>query len=628
MPDMTVEQARELGVRLLSAGRLNEAASVLTQVLVHVPDDHASKHLLGVVAIQSGHRERAVELIGDAIKLAPGVPLYHYNLAEAQRNLGRLDDAEASLRRAVALRSDFSQAYENLGAVLMMRGRADEAAQCFREAIRLSPRAASAFANLAHADRVRGMLENAIVNSEKAAKLAPGVAELHNQLGSFLREGGRIGEAIEAFRRAIDLRPDFPAAQSNLLFALHFDPDCSPERLITEHRAWAARDTDPLTPADPRHANDRSVDRRLRVGYVSPDFRRHMVAMLLAPILEHHDRSGFEVFCYSGVATADADDMTARIRGLADGWREAAAMPDEQLARQIADDRIDILIDLTLHMRQNRLGAFARKPAPVQATFIAYPSTSGMRAMDCAITDVHIDPPTETEAFHTERLARLPDTLWCYARPEPDVEVNDLPAARNGYVTFASLNSFAKVNPPTLRLWARVLAEEPGSTLMVLVAGGEPGNPSLRGRLAGCGIPTQRLQLVPTAPREQYLRYFHQADISLDPLHYTGHTTSLDSIYMGVPLVTLPGRHPVSRAGVTYLRNLGLDELIASSADDYVRIAKDLAGDLHRLSSLRAELRDRMRHSPLMDAAAYTHHLEGLYRQMWINWCGRAQPER
>jgi predicted O-linked N-acetylglucosamine transferase (SPINDLY family) len=453
-------------------------------------------------------------------------------------------------------------------------------------------------------------------------ELAPGVEELHNQLGSFLREAGRVAEAIEAFRRAVDLRPDFGAAHSNLLFALHFDPACSAEQLLAEHRSWAERHADPLTPSQASYANDRTAERRLRIGYVSPDFRQHIVAMLMEPVLARHDRGRFEVVCYSGVPPAEADEMTARMRQLADVWRDTSGTSDEALAQWIRQDRIDVLIDLTLHMRRNRLGALARRPAPVQATFIAYPSTSGMRAMDWAITDVHIDPPGETEAFHSERLARLPDTLWCYARPEPDVEVNDLPAARNGYVTFASLNSFAKVNPPTLELWGRVMAEVPPSRLMVLIAGGEAGNPTLRQRLAASGVPPGRVRLVPTASREQYLRHYHEADVSLDPLHYSGHTTSLDSLYMGVPVVTLPGRHPVSRAGVTYLGNLGLRELIATSPDDYVRIARELGGDLARLSGLRAGLRERMRKSPLMDAATYTRELEKLYRQMWADWCG------
>jgi predicted O-linked N-acetylglucosamine transferase (SPINDLY family) len=625
MPDMTVEQAREMGVRLLAAGRLNEAASVLSQVLAQVPDDHASEHLLGVVALQSGRADRSVELIGRAIAMAPGVAVYHYNLAESHRHLGRLADAESCLRRAIALQGDFSQAHENLGTVLMMRGRREEAAACFREAIRINPGGASAYANLAHAARAGGLLEEAIAHCAKALGLAPGVPEIHNQLGSLLREAGRVPEAIDAFRRAVDLRAEFPSAQSNLLFALHFDPNCSPERLLVEHRSWAARHADPLTPTELRHSNDPTPGRRLRIGYVSPDFRGHMVSLLLKPILERHDRSAFEIVCYSGVPPGNADDMTARIRQLADVWRDTSGMSEEALVRRIMEDRIDILIDLALHMRQNRLGAFARKPAPVQATFIAYPSTSGMRAMDWAITDVHIDPPGETEAFHTERLARLPDTLWCYAVPEPDVAVNDLPAARSGYVTFAALNSFAKVNRPTLELWGRVLAEVPGSRLMVLIAGGDAGNPTLRQRLAPFGIPPERLRLVPTASRDQYLRYYHEVDISLDPMHYTGHTTSLDSLYTGVPLVTLPGRHAVSRAGVSYLRNLGLTELIAASTDDYVRIAKDLAGDLGRLSGLRAGLRERMRKSPLMDAGTYTRHLETLYRQMWTHWCGRTQ---
>jgi predicted O-linked N-acetylglucosamine transferase (SPINDLY family) len=621
MPDLTLQQARDLGIRLFSAGQLDRAQSVFDQILARVPDDAESIHLLGLVAGRRGDGGRAIELITRAIALSQDSPIYHYNLADAYRSLGRIADAEASLRHAIALKPDFSEAHENLGAMLLMQGRPADAAEAFRTVLRIDPNNPTAHANLAHALRSRGLLEEATRHCRESVALAPNIPELHNQLGSLLRERGQVAEAVASFRRAVELRPDFPSAHSNLLFAMHFDPDCPPERLLAEHRAWAARHADPLTPGQPDHPNDPSPDRRLRIGYVSPDFRRHMVSMLMEPVIERHDRAAFEVVCYNGVPPAEADELTAKLRGRADLWRDVSAMSDEQLARQIREDRVDILIDLTLHMRRNRLGAFARRPAPVQATFIAYPSTSGMRAMDYAITDIHIDSPDKTEMFRTERLARLPDTLWCFARPEPDVELNDLPAARNGFVTFASLNSFAKVDAPTLTLWAQILAAVPNSRLLVLVTGGETGNPSLAEYFRRFGIDSGGVRLVPGAGREEYLRYYHDADITLDPLHYAGHTTSLDSLYMGVPVVTLPGRHPVSRAGLTYLRNLDHTEWIASTPEQYVRIAADLASDLPRLARLRAELRDRMRRSPLMDVATYTRNLERLYRQMWHAWC-------
>ncbi len=310
------------------------------------------------------------------------------------------------------------------------------------------------------------------------------------------------------------------------------------------------------------------------------------------------------------------DDLTDRFRVHADVWRDTAALSDEQLASQVREDGIDILVNLTLHMARNRLLVFARKPAPVQVTFAGYPGTTGLDAIDYRITDRHLDPPGLFDHCYSEKSIRLPDSFWCYDPLESDAAVNALPAAANGRVTFGCLNNFCKVNPLVFKLWARVLKAVEPSRLLILADEGSHRRRTLD-LLAKEGVPSERMEFVAHQPRPRYLTYYHGIDIGLDTVPYNGHTTSLDSFWMGVPVVTLVGQTVVGRAGFSQLMNLGLPELIAASPEQYVRIAAELAGDLPRLADLRATLRQRMGASPLMDAPRFARNVEAAYQAMW-----------
>jgi predicted O-linked N-acetylglucosamine transferase (SPINDLY family) len=359
----------------------------------------------------------------------------------------------------------------------------------------------------------------------------------------------------------------------------------------------------------------------LKVGYVSPDFYNHAVAYFIEPVLANHDRSQVEIFCYHS-RTHD-DHVTERLRALADHWIPCRNMSDEQLAAQIRADGIDILVDLAGHTGYNRLLTFARKPAPVQVTYLGHPATSGLTAMDYRLTDIHAEPPGMTEQFNVEQLWRLPEIFCCYRAQDNSPGVIDHPPLEdNGYVTFGCFNNFSKVTDPVLALWARVLDKVPASRLMLEIRSVD--DPAFRAqiesRCARLGFPLERLVLVPRKKENQYILY-NRIDIALDPFPCNGGTTSLDTVWMGVPFVTLAGKHFSSRMGVTVLTNAGLPELIAYSEDEYVDIASALALDIDRLKTVRAGLRERVKASPLMDAARFTSHLEQAYRGMWQNRC-------
>jgi predicted O-linked N-acetylglucosamine transferase (SPINDLY family) len=456
----------------------------------------------------------------------------------------------------------------------------------------------------------------------QAVALLPGHANAVNNLGNVCTRLGRVDEAIGWFRRAIEIDPSSTMYSSNLLYYLHFDPSYDASAILREHLDWKRRQADPYRTAAPRSwDNERSTDRRLRIGYVSPHFKDHCVSMFTLPLLAHHDRGSFEIFCYANVTAADP--LTERLRGLVDAWRDIAPLSDEQAAEVIGRDRIDILIDLTLHMGGNRLLIFARKPAPVQVTWLGYPGTTGLDTVDYRLTDPHLDPPGEHDDFYVERSIRLPETFWCYDPAALDgdhaPDVGSPPCVATGHITFGSLNNLAKVNDQVLALWARVLSAAPPSARFLLLS--PPGE--VRERIAAKLM--GRVDFIDRLPRRQYLETYRRIDVALDTFPANGHTTSMDALWMGVPVVTLPGQTAISRGGLSLLANLGLDELVARSADQFVRTAVELATDLPRLRELRATLRPRLIASPIMDANRFARKLEEAYRSMWKSYVSSNQ---
>jgi predicted O-linked N-acetylglucosamine transferase (SPINDLY family) len=361
----------------------------------------------------------------------------------------------------------------------------------------------------------------------------------------------------------------------------------------------------------------------LRIGYVSADFRIHVASFFTAPLLSQHDHRQFEIFCYANVA--HPDELTDRLRSCADGWRSIVALSDQQVADLVRSDQIDILVDLAMHTAGNRLLVFARKPAPVQVTWLAYPGTTGLSAIDYRLTDPYFDPPRLFDDCYSEESFRLPDTFWCYSPLAETPPVNALPALQNGSITFGCLNHFCKINDGVLALWAQVLQAVPQSRLLLLTPRGQARERVLA-KLAPAGIAASRLEFADRQPRREYLQQYQRIDLALDPFPCNGGTTTLDAFWMGVPTVTLVGKTVVGRAGWSQLCNLGLQELAAQTPEQYVARAAQLAGDLPRLQELRATLRQRMQQSPLMDAPRFARGVEQAYREMWRRWCHGRQP--
>jgi protein O-GlcNAc transferase len=540
-----------------------------------------------------------------------------FGLGNALLNLGQLDHAITAYRTAVALRPDFPEALNNLGFALRAAGQHIEAIDAFQRAVALRPHYVDALNNLGMSLGQGGLLDEAIACFEKALLLRPEFAPALTNMGNACQATGRLDAAIDCFRRAWKSSLN-SSAPDNLLYALHFHPAYGPAQIKEEHDRWNQQIAKPLAPARIHHSNDPSPDRRLRIGYVSPDFCSHSQANFTLPLFSHHDHSQFEIFCYSDVRASD--ELTGRLRGYADAWRDTAALSHAQLVELIFRDRIDILVDLTLHMSANRLLTFAHKPAPVQVTWLGYPSTTGLETIDYRLSDPYLDPHDANEKNYSEKTFRLPHSFWCYDPLDDGPSINGLPALPNGFITFGCLNNFAKVTPPTLELWARVMRDVPRSRLLLLAPRGSA-RPRLLDAMTNRGIDLSRIEFCDRVGRDPYLATFNRFDISLDTIPYPGHTTTLDSLWMGVPVVTLTGSTTVSRGGLSILSNLSLNDFVTTNADDYVAAVSRLAHDASKLTSLRSSLRTRLQASPLMNAAAFAIDVESAFRRMWKTWC-------
>ena len=457
---------------------------------------------------------------------------------------------------------------------------------------------------------------------ERSIQARPKDAVFHNNLGSVLVQAGRTEEAAAFFRKALEIDPNLNIAHINLIFVMVLLESARPEDVYAEHVAWAKIHADPLLALAKRHDNSPDPERRLRIGYVSADFRQHALTYFIEPALAQHDSGAVEVYCYH--SSRMVDDVTRRLMQCADHWRDIIDLDDEQAAELIRSDGIDILIDLSGHLRDNRLLVFARKPAPIQVTYLAYPNTTGMRAMDYRITDAVCDPPGATERYYRETLIRLPRCMWCYQPHEDMPPVSPSPAQQTGRLTFASMNGANKVTERILALWARILGDVPDSRL-VLTTVPEQGRERIRNVLTQAGVADTRINMHDRLPTKDFWSLYAGIDILLDTFPMNGGTTTCEALWLGVPVVTRSGEIFQSRAGLSILGSMGLDELVARSDEDYVSIAVALARDGERLAALRAGLRGRMRASPLTDGRGYARALEAAYRGTWRAWCGRPQ---
>lgn len=613
------EAHNNLGLTLQTLGRLEESETSFRRALQIRPDLAEAYGNLGNTLKGQGRLDEAESSYRRALQLDPENAMAHYNLGIDLHDMGRLDEAEASYRQAIKFNPDFATAHNNLGLTLMALGRLDEAEACLARALQINPNDTDARCNLGATFMARGRLDEAEACYRRALEIKPDYAKALSNLGVALQDMGQLDEAVACYRRALAIDPDFTDAHGNLLFALNYHPDLSAEEIYRAYREYDALRGIPLRSTWRAHGNDRNPDRRLRVGYVSPDFRHHSCKPFLEPLLAHHDKTQVEVYAYAELLKED--DLTARYRACVEHWIPTRGMTNEALAERIRSDGIDILVELAGHTAGNRLLAFARKPAPVSLSWLGYGYTTGLSAMDYYLTDDTI-APKGSEGLFSETPWRIATPAYNY-RPNAGMgEVNLLPAQQRGYVTFGTLTRSIRVNHRTIRVWAEILKAVPNSRLVLDSLTFK--DPAMQARMAARfalhGITAERLEIGFHSPPWDVLRGI---DIGLDGFPHNSGTTLFETLYMGVPYITLAARPSVGRLGSSILQGAGHAEWIATSEDDYVARAVGLASDLAGLSNTRSILRTQMENSPLRDEAGFARKVEQAYRSMWKIWCGK-----
>lgn len=640
------------------AGRLDEAERGYKAILARDDRNADARHLMGLIAHQRGDQAAALAHIRRAIAIDSATALFHFNLGNVLTALGEHEEAAAAFSRALEIGPERFDFCFNLGQAEAARGRDAAAAAAFRRALALEPASEAARHELARAlvaqsDREQGKAQlydeaidllaehwqlgadptasrialahalecrerfsEALDHYRGVIEARPEAAPAHWGMGNCHNRLGRMDEAVRCYRAALALDPEDANIASAIASGLIYDENCPPQALLDEHRRWSERYAARYAPRAPVRVRAPDRERRLRVGYLSPDFRRHPVTALFLPLIERHDPQAVEIFCYHNFPGADA--VTERVCRASHHWRQVASLADAELARQIEADGIDILADLSGHTSYQRLLALARRPAPLQVSWLGYFASTGVEAIDYFVTDRHSSPPGQDRYF-TEKLVRLPDTRFCFQPTLAMPEANEPPSGASGRVTFGCCNNLAKVGPRVLALWSKILAAVPGS-LLYLQAGAlndSANRERFLSHAVRCGIPADRLELRPFVPIEQAALAYHAIDIALDPFPFCGGMTSFEALWMGIPVVTFEQELVAGRQTASMLANLGLGDLVALDESAYVDIACALARDSARLAELRRTLRSRFLASPLADYAKFTRALESAYRLMW-----------
>lgn len=612
-----------LGNAFQELEQLTTAIECYQRALTLEPQFAEAHNNLGNVFILQGSLIEAVACFQRALSLNPNYVNAYKNLGIALNELGKFAEAIHCYQRALGLNPNNAEVYHHLGKVFKNLAKFTEAEACYQRALELNPTSPDAYNDLGNTLQEEGKFLEAETCFRHALALDATFGEAYHNLGNLLKDHGMLEEAIKLYRQALQIKP-MGVTQSGLLFTLNYVSSYDRATLFSEHQQFNHQYVLPLAHLIKPHLNQRNPGRKLKIGYVSPDFHRHSVAYFIESLLTQHDHQQFEFYYYYN--NRKNDEVTQRLQSLADHWFTCIGLSDEALAERIRQDQIDILVDLAGHTGNNRLLVFAQQPAPVQVTYLGYSNTTGLTTIHYRLTDNYTDPEGVADKFSSEQLIRLPGSYFCYQPPAISNPLPNqrLPVIQNGYLTFGSFNNYAKLSLSIIAIWAQLLRLVPDSKLLVKARSlnHTATQQACQERFAKLGIPADRLILTGYAPTmTDHLSLYNQVDIALDSFPYNGATTTCETLWMGVPVVTLVGETHVARMGLSILSAVGLTELIASTEEEYLTICLKLANNIDDLQNLRANIRARMKASPLMDAPIFTRHLEEAYRQMWERWC-------
>ena len=535
---------------------------------------------------------------------------------------GQFDRAENLYEHILQETPQQVDALHFLGIIAAHRHQYDKAIDLIQRAILVCPLFSDLYNSLGNVFEEQGRWNQALKYYRYALQLEPNFVEAHNNVGLILGQQGHLQEAIKHYQRILELRPDYITAHSNWVYLLNFVEDTTPEHIFIEHRKFDEQHA--LCLANTIAPHPTLFHKKLRIGYLSPDCRRHSVAYFIEPILSHHAREHFEIFCYAH--SLQEDDTTERLKNYADHWMNCFGIPDEALSQRIRQDQIDILVDLAGHTTGSRLLVFARKPAPIQMTYLGYPNTTGLTAIDYRISDTYVD---KDDKLSSETLIQMPNSFFCYQPLSESPPINELPMLKNGYPTFGSLNSYMKFSPFILKLWAKILHVLPQAKLVVQNQAFQERETfsSFEKRMEQLGVDPQRIILMNYALPPGYLETYHHIDIALDTYPFNGGTTTCEALWMGIPVLSLKGQRQVSRLGLSILSSIGLSEWVAETPQEYIEKCLYMVHHQDFLQHLRQSMRERLYTSPLMEASSFTRCLEDIYRKVTNQWMTQVEHD-
>ncbi|XP_006659697.1 probable UDP-N-acetylglucosamine--peptide N-acetylglucosaminyltransferase SPINDLY [Oryza brachyantha] len=625
-----------MGVIYKNRGELEAAIACYERCLTISPNFEIAKNNMAIALTDLGTKVKIEGDINQGVAYYKKALFYNWHYADAMYNLGvaygemlNFEMAIVFYELALHFNPRCAEACNNLGVIYKDRDNLDKAVECYQMALSIKPNFSQSLNNLGVVYTVQGKMDAASTMIQKAILANPTYAEAYNNLGVLYRDAGSITLAVQAYERCLHIDPDSRNAGQNRLLALNYIDEGSDDKLYQAHREWGKRFLK-LYPQYTTWDNSKVADRPLVIGYVSPDYFTHSVSYFIEAPLTHHDYSNYKVVVYSGVVKADAKTLRFKDKVLKKGglWRDIYGIDEKKVASLVREDKVDILVELTGHTANNKLGTMACRPAPIQVTWIGYPNTTGLPTIDYRITDSLADPPNTVQK-HVEELVRLPESFLCYS-PSPEAgPVCPTPAILNGFITFGSFNNLAKITPKVLQVWAKILCAVPNSRLVVKCKPFCCDNirQKFLSALQDLGLEPLRVDLLPLIHlNHDHMQAYSLMDISLDTFPYAGTTTTCESLYMGVPCVTMAGSVHAHNVGVSLLTKVGLGRLVAKSEDEYVSLALDLAADVTALQELRMSLRGLMLKSPVCDGENFTGGLESAYRNMWRRYCDGDAP--
>ncbi|MBL7007131.1 MAG: FkbM family methyltransferase [Spirochaetia bacterium] len=612
-----VEANFNLGAAFYEKGEFQDAIVPYRKAISAKPDYIEAYCNLGVVFMELKKFDSALDTFRQAITINPNSEDTHNLVGSAYREIGQQDDAIKSFFNALKINPDFVDAHINLGLTFRKQGKTEEAIESINRALCIDPTSASAHYNLGLIYKDLKRPDDSLTCYQRAIDFNSNFTEAYNNLGNTYSNLGNLEKAIENYRKALNTKPDAAYILSNILLTEHYRCGQSHEKLYELHREWDR--SYGQNKVNTEHKNAPNPDRRIRIGFVSPNLGHHPVGYFIVPLLKNLENSEIETVLYSDHS---GDTQTNKIRASSDGWRDSRDYSDDELSVAITDDEIDILVDLAGHSSGNRLLVFAKKLAPIQVAWAGYVGTTGLSAIDYLLSDKY-STTTSEEKFYSETVVRMPDGWLCYEPPEYAPAIDLSPCSKNNFVTFGSFSNPIKINAEVVSVWAKILMEVPNSKLLIKYRGMD--SVTNRNRILEMfeaeGADKGKIIIEGHSPHVELLERYNHVDIALDPFPYSGGLTTYEALWMGVPVITFPGETFASRHSLSHLKTIGLHELVASNRENYIKLAVELANDKSRITDFRATLRQKMAASPICDGKKFAVNFTAIMREIWRNWC-------